>query len=457
MVNQMGLITSAGLGSGLDVESIIDALVNAERAPKESSLNLLEAQTNSKISGLGQLKSSLSTLQESLANLTEENFNAKVASTPDGSGLTATAKSSANSGTFDVTIVRSALYTELSTNTIAGDSSTVLGAGNLTFQNGNGENFVIAVGASETLADIVYNINNASDNFGVTATLVNGDSGTKIIYRGTETGTLNDFTVTNDNANLAPISDGNGGVLNQDSTAIDAEISISGLTITSETNSFSDPVLGVDLLLDPNASPGTVTVTVEKDPDTVKENIKKFVEDYNAFISVANALGRADEGLEGALLSDSTLRTVVRQISTVISSTVPSANADFNTLSIIGISTQKDGTLSLKESTLDGLLDSSFDEVGKVFYAADGIGTSLESAIDPYTEFAGFLDSRKDSLQTTLSRITEDRERLQYRLEQVEFSLRKKFAAMDSLVSQFNFTGQYIQQQMAALAGNKDN
>ena len=450
----MGLITSAGLGSGLDVESIIEALVNAERAPKENSLNLLAAQTNSKISGFGQLKSALSTLQDSLENLNSQNFNARTATVSDDSQLTVSPKSTATSGNFDVTIVQTAQYTELSTGTIAGDSSTVLGSGNLTLQNANGDSFIVPVGASDSLADIVYNINNASDNFGVSATLVNGDSGTKIIYRGTDTGALYDFSVTNDNANLAQISDGNGGALNQDKTAVDAEISIAGLTITSETNTFVEPVLGVDITLDANAVAGVVSVQVEKDPETVKENIQQFIDDYNAFITVSNKLGRADKGLEGELLGDSTLRTITRQISSAISATVASADPSLNSLSIIGISTQTDGTLSLNSEDLDSLLATNFDDIGELFYAADGLGTVLDTAIEPYTQFAGFLDSRTDSLKSTLTRIEDDRELLDYRVSQIELSLRAKFAAMDTLVSQFSFTGQYISQQMAALSGN---
>jgi flagellar hook-associated protein 2 len=452
----MGLITSAGFGSGLDLESIISALVSAERSPKETSLNFLELRTNTTISGIGKLKSALSALEDSLENLNASNFNARTATVSSGAQLTATAKTTASSGSFDVSIVRSALFTELSSNTIAGDSSTVLGDGNLTFQNGNGETFVVPVGASDSLASIVYDINNASDNFGITATLVNGDTGTKIIYRGLDTGTLNDFTVTNDNANLAAISDGNGGALNVDQTAIDAEISISGLTITSQTNTFIDPVLGVDLVLDDDATAGSVTVTVAKDVNTVKDNIKQFIEDYNAYIQIANKLGSAKEGAEGELLGDATLRNIMRAVSGTISSVVASNNANVNTLSIAGITTQKDGTLSLNESTLNSLLSSNFDDVGKLFYAADGIGTSLLDAIDPYTEFAGLLDTRTDSLRTVLTRIGEDRDRLDFRISQIEISLRAKFAAMDSLVSQFNFTGQYIQQQMAALIGGND-
>lgn len=449
----MGLITSAGIGSGLDVESIISALLDAERAPKEASFVRLESQASAQISGIGKLKSALSTLQDAIGNLTEENFNARTASVPTGSELSATASATASSGSFDVTIDQTAEFTELSTGTIAGDSSTVLGSGNLTIQNTNGDSFSIAVGASDTLLDIVYAFNNATDNFGVSATIVNGDSGTKIIYRGEDTGALNDFTVTNDNANLAQISDGNGGTLNVDSTAVDAQITIAGLTITSDTNTFSQPVQGVDITLDANATlASVVTVTVDKDPDTVKENIQKFVDDYNAYITVANQLGDTTPGAQGELVGDSTLRQITRQISSTVSTTVASSAAAFNSLSLIGISTQTDGTLSLNSSDLDSLLATNFDDVGNVFFATDGIGTIIDAAVNPYTQFAGFLDSRKDSLQTTLTRIDDEREKLDYRINQLEISLRSKYAAMDSLVSQFNFTGSFLTQQFDALS-----
>ncbi|TQV75316.1 hypothetical protein FLL45_10305 [Aliikangiella marina] len=452
----MGLITAAGLGSGIDVESIIAALVNAERAPKESSLARLEVRTNVEISGVGQLKSSLSALQDSLENLNEENFNARTATSADDTQLTAVADGNSSEGEFDVTIVQTATITELSTSTIAGDSSTVLGTGNLTFQNANSDSFVINVGASDSLLDIVDAINTAADNFGVTATLVNGDSGTKIIYRGSDTGAINDFSVTNDNANLAAISDGNGGTLNQDSTALDAQITIAGLTISSETNTFQDPVRGVDITLADDAVAGTVTVSVLKDPDTVKSNIEQFVEDYNSFIATVNALGSATEGAEGALLGDATLRNIRSSISSILSSEVASITTDFNSLSRVGLRTQKDGTLQINASELESALDSAFSDVGNIFYAADGLGTQLEAAIDPYTEFSGLLDSRTDSLQSTLTRIADDRDQLDFRIAQLEFSLRKKFAATDTIVSSFNFTGSFLEQQFSALSGQNE-
>ncbi len=454
----MGLITSAGIGSGIDVESIINALVNAERAPKETSLSRLESTTNSTLSGLGQLQSALSTLNDSLDNLTQANFKARSATSSNTSLLTASANSLASNTQFDVTINQVAKYTQLSTGVIAGDSSTVLGSGNLTFNSTGGDTFIVNVGATDSLADIVYNINNATDNFGISATLVNGDSGTKIVYRGVDTGTDNNFTVTNDNANLAPISDGNGGLLVIDQAAQNADISIAGLTITSQSNTFSQAVTGVDLTLSPNTTPPqTVTVTVDKDVPTVKANIEQFVDDYNAFISLANKLGSAVEGSEGALLGDSTLRNIVRSINTTISSSVASAPADFNSLSKIGITTEKNGTLSINSTTLNNALNNNFDFVGNVFYATDGVGTTLQNSIKPYEEFSGLIDQREDSLRSILTRINEDRDKLDYRIEALEISLRKKFSAMDSLVSQFNFTSTYLQQQFAALSVKNSN
>jgi len=453
----MGLVTSAGIGSGIDAESIISALLNAERASKEGSFKRQELQSNSTISGIGKLKSALSSLQDSLDKLTTNNFNARTAVSTDETQLTATAGSSSSEGSFDVTVVNVAQITKLSSASIAGDSTTVLGAGTLTFQNAALENFSIAVGATDSLADIVTAINNASDNIGITATLVNGDTGTKIIYRGNDSGLLNNFTVTNDNANLAAISDGNGGALIVDSTAIDAEISIAGLTITSETNNFTDPVLGVNITLDKNAIAGVITVSIDKDPDTVKTNIEQFVTDYNNYIQTANQLGSASLDAPGELVGDSTLRIITGLIQRTISTSVASSPIGFETLSSIGISTQRDGTIEIDSALLDASLLTNFNGVGNLFYAADGIGSILENDINPYTQFSGFLDKRKDSMEIILKRVGDDREKLELRIDTLELSLRSKFAAMDTIVSKFNFTGRFLEQQFASLAGIYEN
>jgi flagellar hook-associated protein 2 len=450
-----GLITFSGLGSGLDVESIVTALTAAERAPTETTLNRQQNRAQTSLSAIGQLKSSLSDFQTALAGLQSIN-NSRLATSSDDTQLTATATSSSGIGSFDVTIVQTASNTEYSSNLIAGaDGTTVLGDGNLTFANGNGDNFAIAVGATDDLNSIVSNINNDANNFGITATLVAGDAGAKIIYRSTQTGDEFDFTVTNDNANLAAISDGNGGTLNKDLTAQDAQIQVAGLDITSASNTFTGAVNGVTLTLDNKAVAGTITVDVEKDIDNVKTNIESFVDSYNDFISTANSLGSAEEGLEGALLGDATLRNIISQVRNVISATVASAPIDQNTLSLIGITTQRDGTLLTNSTNLDNALNNNFDAVASLFSATDGIVASLDTIIDPYTEFSGILENRETSLNSELSRISDLRADLDFRIAKFEDQLRAKYAAMDAIVSQFSFTATFLEQQLAPRNNNE--
>lgn len=443
-----GLITLSGFGSGLDVEGIVTALTNAERAPTETSLNRQETRAQTTLSAIGQLKSSLSAFQDALSKLDAIN-DSRLVTTSDDKQLTATANSASALGSFDVNIVQLATNTEYSSNLIAGaDGSTVLGDGNLTFSNNNGDNFTVAVGATDDLSTIVSAINSDSNNFGITATLVTGDTGAKILYRATDTGQNFDFTVTNDNANLASISDGNGGTLNKDVTAQDAQIQIASLDISSSSNTFTGAVNGVTLTLEKDAVPGTITVDIDKDVDNVKTNINDFVDSYNSLIQTANSLGSAEEGLEGALLGDSTLRNILSQIRTVISSTVASAPSGQNTLSLIGITTQRDGTLIASSTGIDNALSNNFDGVASLFSATDGIATSLNTAIDPYTQFSGILDSREDSLNSTLSRIADQREALDFRIEKFEVQLRAKYAAMDAIVSQFNSAKSFLTQQL---------
>ena len=445
-----GLITFAGIGSGLDVEAIIEAVTNAERAPKEASLARQEFRAQSQLSGIGQLKSALSDFQDALAKLDAINDSRKVTSS-DEDQLTATVTSASAIGSFDVNILQTATNTQYTTNLIAGaDSSTVLGDGNMTFANGNGDNFSIAVGATDSLNDIVNAINSDSNNFGITASLIVADSGAKIVYRSTQTGDDFDFTVTNDNANLAAISDGNGGVLNKDQTAQNAQIEVAGLNISSTTNTFDGAVNGVTLILDKDATPGTVTIDVEKDTQNVRDNIDNFITSYNALINTTNRLGSNELGASGPLAGDASLRNIMNQIRSVISSTVASAPAEQNTLSLVGITTQSDGTLSKSTLKLENALSNNFDAVASLFSSTDGIVASLNTAIDPYTEFSGILETRETTLNNDISSISKQREDLDYRIIKLEATLRAKYAAMDSTISRFNFTASFLEQQFSS-------
>jgi len=76
----MPLITSAGVGSGLDLENIIQATVNAEDLPKLAKFEKKETELNVQLSSIGAIKSSLSSLDDVIAKLADiDNFNKRVA------------------------------------------------------------------------------------------------------------------------------------------------------------------------------------------------------------------------------------------------------------------------------------------------------------------------------------------------------------------------------------------
>ncbi|MCF6192850.1 MAG: hypothetical protein L3J46_00765 [Kangiellaceae bacterium] len=99
----MGLISIGGLGSGLDVASIVEALVNAERAPKENSLNRFEADVSVTLTGLGGLKSALDELSSAALDLSlSSSFSKRSVKISNDSFFTAAATSAASAGQYEI-------------------------------------------------------------------------------------------------------------------------------------------------------------------------------------------------------------------------------------------------------------------------------------------------------------------------------------------------------------------
>ncbi|PWK49176.1 flagellar filament capping protein FliD [Pleionea mediterranea] len=443
----MGLITSAGIGSGIDVESIISAMLKAERAPLESSLNRQESKASTTLSALGSLKSSLSSLTDALENLgSSDKFQINEFTSSDEEAITGSANSSASSGTFSVLVDTLAQGSELQSGAFTSSSDTV-GSGTLTLTAGS-DTFDVTIDAADTLSDIRSKINNAADNFGVNVNLINTGTQTYLVFDSDVTGTGNTLSVTNDNASLDSIS--TNLVTNQ--PAGDATIFVDNIQITNSTNTFTDTIQDITFTATKETATA-VDVTISKDIETVKENIQTFVDSYNSFISTANSLGKSSELATGDLAGDSTLRMIVSRVRNVVGNSVSGITSGFDTLSSIGIKTLDTGDLNFDTVEFDKISDDAFSDLSELFAGSNGIATQLSDTVEPYTQLNGIINLREQSLNQQLDRIEDKRLNLDYRLEQLEIQLRSKFGAMDALVSQFNFTGNYLAQQLAALPG----
>lgn len=453
----MGLITIGGLGSGLDVTSIVNALVEAERAPKQNSLDRLETDVTVTLTGLGSLSSALDELRSAALDLSlSSSYSKRSTSVSDNDFYSASATSSASAGTYDIEVTQLALGTISESQVFTSGSSTTFGDGTLTFTIGS-ETFDVTVAASDTLSDIRNNINEATGNSDlVSVNLLNNvnngvDTGSVLTFESTTTGTGNDLVVTfTGDASLADLSTN----LTTTQTAIDASIEIDSFTASSSTNKFTDVIDGVTIdIIKQHTAGSTSELSVSLDTASTKGLITGFVTAYNAYIEVTKQLGSADSTAPGLLLGDYTLRQVGSQIRNLFSSPVEQASGDFDSLSAIGISTTQTGELEIDNAVLDLAIANDFEKLDELFAGDAGFATQLRDLIDNYTGSSGVITTREQSLNSQLSQIADDRISLDLRIESLQLRLTKQFSTMDAIVAQLNSTQSYIAQQFENLPG----
>lgn len=446
-------ITQAGIGSGLDLESIIEAFVTAESVPQEIRLQEKEDRYKTELSGIGSLKSALSTFQ-SVANKLKDisDFNQQTV-TASGDNFSATTNGFATSGSFEIEVLKLAKATKIQTSNFA-DSATTVGAGTLTFNSANGDTFDVTIDAADDLSTIRDKINQGTGNFGVNVTLVNSDSGTFLTYSASKTGTDNALTVTSGDAALSGLST----TATESVVADNAVIEIDGNVITNSTNEFKNNIEDVTIVVSKVSDVGvTSTLDVTQDTSVANTLITDFVAGYNALIENMVGLGAP---VQGRLAFDADLRSMRGQLSNVAINLVPSLSGNsLQSLNDIGVSFNKDGRLeistvatgSLKSGAdkLSDAISNDINGVGELFASTDGIVSQLTALIDNYNGGDGTLTKRQTTLNANLTEIKDEYTALEARLRSYEDTLRKRFSFLDSTVAQFSATGDFLKTALA--------
>lgn len=395
------MISASGIGSGLDVEGLVSQLVAAERAPSENRLNRENAEVASELSAFGTFKGALSSFQDSLADLsTLSKFGQYTSSSSDSDIVEISASDQAAPGSYEVSVSQLAKSHSLASGSYLTSTDTV-GTGTLTIRFGatdytspdpgpesynsfsvNPERGVATItidSSNNTLEGVRDAINQA--DIGVSAAVVNDGSGYRLLLSSSETGEENGLEIsvtdTGDSNNL----DANGlsalafnsGATHLDQTvaAQDAIFSINGLSIATSTNTANDVLDGVDITLKGLSGASPVVLAIEEDRASVKEAITGFIDGYNSFVAIANDLTAYDAVSEtaGVLQGDFSVRSIVSQIRQVLTNAVEGVDGAISSLSMIGITTQSDGTLAVDDSSLDEALGQSFDEIVSLFAA----------------------------------------------------------------------------------------
>ena len=334
----MANITSLGVGSGIDLESIVKAFIDAEAVPKEIRLQKKEEKLTLELSGLGSFKSSLSTFDNILKKLTASDaFNKQLieVSTDD---VSVESNGFASNGNFNVEVETLAQGSRLQSQTFASSANTV-GSGTLTFGAG-ADSFDVTIGAADDLSVIRDKINEQSGNFGVTANIINTDAGSFLVFNSEITGAANNLTVTNSNASLDSISTNNS----IEQAAQDAVIYVDGNKITNSSNEFKDVIEDVTITAK-KVNLGTPAVlSIAQDSENGTKLITEFVDGFNALINNLVGLGAPKQG---RLAFDPNLRQIKQQLTDMVINNVPGMTGGIEALNAIGIDITRTGTLEI--------------------------------------------------------------------------------------------------------------
>ena len=461
-------MADVGIGSGINIGSIVSSMVAAERAPKEAQLATLEKKTTTQITAIGALKGAISDFQTALGSLNKAGlFQARSATSSKSDLVGVTASTTAGAGTYQVEVKSLATNSKVALAAIqnSAEAPAAFASGMLDISLGvpgtppSKDTFSVTVDESNnSLAGMRDAINEAGKDKGVSATIVTDEFGSRLVLTSNKTGAGRDITVAVANETAATTgqtalsalafdgtSSSTGGGARVLSQAQSAELYVDGLKVISENNKVDGAIEGVTLdLKAKTVANEPLAITVAEDKAGVKKQVQSFVDAYNKLIGVVNAqtkvtpVGDGKTPVTGALVGDATARTLLGTIRNELVNT--QGDGVIRALTDMGITTQKDGTLGIDSAKLDKTLASNFEQLSGFFTGDTGLAARLDAKLKPYTETGGILEQRNKAMTETITKIDKQKEDLDRRITSLQERLFKQFNAMDTLVGQLSNT-----------------
>ena len=423
----MATISSAGVGSGLDVSGLVEKLVAAEGEPVQIRLDRKEAKLQASLSAMGTFKGVVSEFQSSVEALRNpDTFESIDLTSSDEELLTATATKEAQPGEYDIDITQLARAHKLASTVFESDRLPI-GTGSLSIQLGrfdqdsnqfvmnpdNPANNITITKENSSLRGIQDSINKSGA--GIRASVINDGNGFRLILSSRIAGIENSIRIKvsdedgqdSDLSGLSALSylpEGSKESINTEGVAViestginleeivspqDAKVNIDGLEIINSGNEISSVVDGLTLNLQPGSEGSSVRLKVAVSKSGISESVTNFVTKYNDMLTTATSLTGYDSETKtaGPLSGDSSIRGIVSQTRRTLGDNFSLVNPTYDSLSSIGIVTQPDGTLNLDESKFKDAIDNNFQQVAQLF-AITG------SATDPAVRY---MEAGKDT------------------------------------------------------------
>ncbi|MDX7758239.1 flagellar filament capping protein FliD [Aeromonas hydrophila] len=452
----MATITSAGAGSGIDLESVIAASLNARKAQIQQPIITKRTNAQVELSGLGQFKSAISSYVSSLKDMSQSDaFNKRainIIQDKDNPVIKVESKTGAANGQYNVTVNKLATTSKFEGTFNNATDSLVAQDGTLTFTAGT-KTFNVDVKAGDSLQAIRKRVNESGNNFGLNANIINTSDGkAKLVIDSGVSGTGKDLNITGSTAGLTTFASS----LTKTQSAASAEISVDGNTLTSDSNTFDGTIMGLKMTVlrvsdkDTTGVAKSNKVDITTDKDGIKEMVKDFIKGYNELVVKADSLGKRNSVVAGvtqndggALAGDSMTRSVVNLMSNTLI-TPSESSKEFSTIFQLGIKMDNKGVLALDDKKFSEALDKNFEQVMAVFGGEKGVAGKLATSLESYSKSGGLVAQREDSLNIELRSLATKESDAAAELVKYEASLRARYGGLDSLLAKMNQSASYL-------------
>lgn len=475
----MASISSTGIGSGLDVNSIVSQLVALEKTPLKT-LGLKATNVQAQISAFGEIQSQFAALTDVATRIAAPGvWGARNASSSNTSAATITVASTANATSFTLDV--DALAQQQSGSSAAMAPGTMPGAGTLTLQLGTwsagGATFAagtaasvpVSITATDTISAIAAKINAA--NSGVVASVFNDGTNERLLLSSKTTGAAAGFRVQSADPALAGLvfDPQNKPGVGMASAGIpvqygkDAKARINGLAVTSATNTLTDNIPGVTIKLVATTTTGYGTGSEVKAPLTmaISEDVTPAVKNVSDFVAAYNTLNKSLTDLTkyvaatktaGLFQGDSSIVGLQNILRNMLGSA--SMGATSQRLSDIGLERKLDGSLSINTPKLSDAANNG-SSLQQLFTnnnnnaQTNGFALKIRDLGRGVAASGGSLATKAAALQGVLDRNTKEQTKVNDRAAMFESRVRKQYSALDAQMASLNALNQYVAQQLA--------
>lgn len=466
-------ITSLGVGSGLDLESIVSALVSAKSTSKKNSIEKKQALKELEVTGLSTLKSTLKSFQDGLEKVKDEDEanKRKLVSDvdEDNPAFSCELKGNATNSSHNIAVKQLAYGTKLlgnlssdstfkDTDADGNDVYRVKTSGNITFSVGSGEeakSFNLEIHENDSVETIMKRFNESDDNPGLSLNYVIDSTGNiNFVVDSNSTGDGNDLRLSGDVSALGFTGDGSDNEIQKAQNAI---MEVDGLTVSSKSNNFDNQISGLKITAtavsekNEDGTYKTNKVNVEQDKTSFTSYVNSFVSSFNGILSKCDELSKSNTYTNGKcnydggdLAGDSICSSVKSALKSVITDYSSSSG---KTLYQYGLSIDSKGELKVDSDKLSKAIDGNYDQFVSMF---KDLCENMDKKIDIYTkDRTGIIAQRSDAATRAKTDYEDRLTSINTYLEKYEETLRKKYTNLDTMIADMNSSLSYIQSIMS--------